>query len=251
MKKSLIAFSVMALLVAGFAGASADVYYTDDLANYETGYQSENSNDLKEDKSIEVEVENNAQISVNATNSANSGNNEVRKNLGSTAIATGNATALQILSAKANFNDIEVLDACDCGADYSYLGNKATGDESVNQNKADFEKDIDVTKTEEADIEFDVENDARTGDNVVEENGSYETWSKWARATLDEEWDDVYNSHGDGFHKTWAESEESEESSTPVGGDVAIVTGNAEAAQDVAVFANENIIRVLRSPFGL
>lgn len=251
MKKSLIAFSVMALLVAGFAGASADVYYSDDLANYETGKDSTNKNELEKDNSIDVEVENTANISIKAKNEAETGDNKVKGNLGSTAIATGNATALQLLAAKVNSNDIEVVDGCDCGGDdYRYLGNQNTGKDSYNKNEVELENDIDVEKEETADISLDVENEAETGDNRVEENGAYATWSYWAKAKLSEEWEEPYAHHGGGYFDTWASSEESEETSTPTGGETAIVTGDAEAAQDIAVFANENVIRILRGAFG-
>jgi hypothetical protein len=151
----------------GYEGGFGDVSV--DASNEDTGFDSDNLNDIDIDQDIDVDVTNSAGVTNDVDSSASTGDNSADENTGGGEVLTGNAETWTDISNTVNqgsgyvggveFGDVDV-DA----------ENDTTGAESTNENFIDVDQELDVTVTNSAGVTNDVDSSASTGGNSADEN---------------------------------------------------------------------------------
>jgi hypothetical protein len=163
-------FGVSALAVLFTAAPVMAADFTTDGSNTTTGADSDNENEFEVDTEVEVEAENEAEVDNESDVNAETGDNEVEENTNAGDLTTGE------IDASGSWENIANAGASLLGADDSGLTgsadftNEETGADSDNENELDVDHEIELELENTADFWNELDFDADTGDNDIEEN---------------------------------------------------------------------------------
>ena len=169
-KRLTLLFGVSALAVLFTAAPVMAADFDTTGENLTTGADSDNENEFEIDTEVEVEVENEAEVDNEADVDADTGDNEVEENTNAGDLETGTVDVTGIWENTANAG-ASLLGADDGGltgsADFM---NDTTGADSDNENELDVDHEVELELENTADFWNELDFDADTGDNEVEEN---------------------------------------------------------------------------------
>lgn len=169
MNKIVLKLTTAVTTAALLTGSVASVAFgTTTVTVTGNGADSHNTANVDVSNTTAVSQSNNADIQNNVTINANSGNNTANKNTGGdTSISTGDANVSSSVSNSANSNVASVGCGCTGGVDVKIAGN---GADSKNKVDANVSNSTALSQTNVADVNNNVNIDAKTGKNTADKN---------------------------------------------------------------------------------
>lgn len=163
-----VSVSAAIVLVAGISLAYANVDF--DSFNDLTGPNSENRSFVEADRDIDVDLENDLDFDNDYDADVVTGENEVEENTEVGDIEGGDID-VSVSTFDGDFADFGfILPDIDLGDISVDAGNSITGPNSLNVNEVFADQDVDLRLDNRIDIDNDVDFDAVTGFNEIEEN---------------------------------------------------------------------------------
>jgi hypothetical protein len=179
-------FGVSALAILFTAAPVMAAEFETNGDNITTGADSDNENEFEVETEVEVEVDNEAEVDNESDVDAETGDNDVEENTNAGDLETGtiDATGTWENTANAGASLLGVDDGGLSGsADFM---NEETGADSDNENELDVDHEVELELENFADFWNELDFEADTGDNDIEENTNVgETETGDAALTID------------------------------------------------------------------